>query len=255
MTELVELAGSQDVAVAAADRIVAAVGGVPHAVLGVATGSSPLATYRELGRRAESGVDLGGLHVVQLDEYVGLAAGHPERYGAVVRRELADRIALPHERVHVPDVDASDLDGACAAYEALIRDLGGVDLQILGLGSDGHVAFNMPGSSPASRTRVTALSDRTVQDNARFFGGRTDLVPRAAVTQGLATIHEARSLLMLVTGESKAAALRALLEGPAGPQAPGTALLDHPDLTILADRAALGALRPAGPAALGGARR
>lgn len=238
MTEVIVLPDPAAVAVAAADRVVAAVRAAPRGVLGVATGSTPLGTYAELGARHAAGEDFSGLDVVLLDEYIGLPVGDPQRYLEVIRRELADRIGLPHSRVHAPDVDATDVDSACAAYERTIAALGGVDLQILGLGADGHVAFNMPGTQPDSRTRRTALSEQTVRDNARFFGDRPDRVPRSVVTQGLGTIREARSLLMLVAGAHKADALEGLLARTGDLEAPGTALLDHPDLVVLADRAA-----------------
>ena len=240
------LASPHDVAVVAADAVEALVRRRPDAVLGVATGSSPLPTYDELARRhAAGGLDLAAAQAFLLDEYVGLAPEHPERYRTVVHRELADRVGLPRGSVHAPDVDAADLEEACRRYEAEIQRAGGVDLQVLGLGTDGHIAFNMPGADPGAGTRVASLTEQTVRDNARFFGGDPDAVPRRVVTQGLRTVLRARALLMVVTGEGKAPALRALLEDPVDRRVPGTALRGHPDATVLADRAAASLLRDA----------
>lgn len=238
MRELRVVPTAQDVALAAADVVAEQVRAEPGSVLGVATGSTPLGLYDELARRAAAGLSFARCSAFLLDEYVGLPPDHPERYRNVVLRTFAGPVGLPADAVHAPDVDAPDLDEAAARYDALIARSGGVDLQVLGLGADGHVAFNMPGTPQDAPTHVTHLSERTLQDNARFFDGDVSRVPRRALTQGLATIARARRLLLLVTGEAKAPALEALLRGPAGPQAPGTALRRHEGLVVLADEAA-----------------
>lgn len=214
------------------------------AVLGVATGSSPLTTYAELGQRVASGsLSLAGCTAFMLDEYVGLAADHPERYRNVIERELVSRTDLPRDRVHGPDGLAADLPAACAAYEELITGAGGVDLQILGVGTDGHIAFNEPGSSLASRTRVKTLTRQTRQDNARFFGGDVGRVPLRCLTQGVGTILNARHLLLVATGRSKAEAIHRIVEGPITAMWPGSMLQLHPHVTVLIDDAAASRLQ------------
>lgn len=230
---------AEGVAVAAADAVVALVRRKPDTVLGLATGSTPLGTYDQLAeRRRREGISFTRVRGFLLDEYVGLAPDHPERYRNVILRDLAARVGMPVENLRAPRVDEPDLAAACAEYEAEIARAGGVDLQILGLGTDGHIAFNMPGSELDSRTRLTTLTDQTVRDNARFFDGDEGQVPREVLTQGLATIMEAREILLLVTGERKAAALAELLEGTVTPERPGSVLHAHPRTTVLADRAA-----------------
>jgi len=182
---------------------------------------------------------------VLLDEYVGLPAGHPESYRTFIAREFTAHTDLPPDRLYGPDVwvPGVDLPAACAAYEALLVDLGGVDVQVLGIGTDGHLAFNEPGSSLASRTRVKTLTDATRADNARFFGGDTDQVPRHVVTQGLATIGAARHLLLIATGAGKAAPVAAAVEGPVTAMCPGSVLQLHPHATVVIDDAAAADLR------------
>ncbi|WP_250448027.1 glucosamine-6-phosphate deaminase [Actinotalea sp. C106] len=212
-------------------------------VLGLATGSSPLAVYDELARRhTEEGLSLAHARAFLLDEYVGLPADHPERYRAVIDRELVRRVDLDPAAVHGPDGAAEDLTAACADYEAAIAAAGGVDLQLLGIGTDGHVAFNEPGSSLGSRTRLKTLTSQTRQDNARFFGGRPEAVPPHVLTQGLGTILEARHLVLLAQGTAKGEAVRELVEGAVSARWPATVLQHHPHLTVLLDEDAAGRL-------------
>ncbi len=214
------------------------------AVLGLATGSSPLAVYDELARRhAAEGLSFAHASAFMLDEYVGLAAEHPERYRNVIEREIAGRVDLASKAVHGPDGLAEDLPAACARYEQAIADAGGVDVQILGIGTDGHVAFNEPGSSLASRTRIKTLTRQTRQDNARFFGGDVDQVPTHCLTQGLATIMSARHLVLLASGRGKAEAVHQLAEGPVSAMWPATVLQHHPHVTVLVDDAAASRLQ------------
>lgn len=219
----------------------------PAPVLGLATGSSPLAAYRLLidaYRRGE--LTAGHASAVLLDEYVGLPADHPAGYRAFIRRELVDQIDLPPERLFTPDVSAGDVQAACDDYDRLIADLGGVDVQVLGIGADGHIAFNEPGSSLSSRTRIKTLTEATRSDNARFFGGRVDDVPRHVVTQGLGTILDARHLVLIATGESKAAPIAAAVEGPLTAMCPASVLQWHRQATVVVDEAAASELRLAG---------
>lgn len=235
--EVVPLDSAEAVATLAADTIERLVRDHPRAVLGLATGSSPLPAYGELVRRLESGSgpSYADVRCVLLDEYVGLPAAHPQSYRATIARELTDALGIASARVHGPD--PTDPEHAGAAYERLLGDLGGVDLQVLGIGADGHLAFNEPGSSLASRTRVKTLTGQTREDNARFFD-TPDEVPRHVLTQGLGTILRARHLLLIATGPAKAEAVAAAVEGPLSASCPASVLQLHPHATVLLDPAA-----------------
>ena len=226
----------------AADAVEALVRRRPYAVLGLATGSSPLGLYDELARRHAGGLSFAGVRAFLLDEYVGLPAGHPESYRAVIEREVVARLDVPAGAVQGPDGGADDLPAACRAYEAAIAAAGGIDLQVLGIGTDGHLAFNEPGSSLASRTRLKTLTRQTRQDNARFFGGDADAVPQHVLTQGLGTILEARHLVLLASGAAKAEAVAQLVEGPVSARWPATVLQHHPHVTVLVDEGAASGL-------------
>lgn len=225
----------------AADAVEALVRARPSAVLGLATGSSPLPAYRELVRRhrAGTGPSYDRVRCFLLDEYVGLPAGHPETYRETIFRELTDHLGIARSAVASPD--PSDPEHAGERYEALLREAGGVDLQVLGIGSDGHLAFNEPGSSLASLTRIKTLTAQTRADNARFFGS-ADEVPRHVLTQGLGTILRARHLLLLASGAGKAAAVAAAVEGPLSASCPASVLQLHPHATVLLDDAAASGL-------------
>ncbi len=240
----VVIAPGAELARLAADAVERLLTARPDAVLGLATGSSPLAVYDELARRhAERGLSFARARAFLLDEYVGLPADHPERYRNVIDAELVARVDLRPEAVHGPDGLADDLPAACAAYEAAIVEAGGVDLQILGIGTDGHVAFNEPGSSLASRTRIKTLTRQTREDNARFFDDDVERVPTHCLTQGLATISAARHLVLLAQGRHKAEAVHQLVEGPVSALWPATVLQLHPHVTVLVDDAAASRLQ------------
>lgn len=204
-------------------------------VLGVATGSSPLPIYRGLARKWTP--ELAGLTAFALDEYVGLPYSHPESYHSVVDREITQPLRLNPARVHIPDGNATDLDSSAEAYERRIKEAGGVDLQILGVGTTGHIGFNEPTSSLASRTRVKTLTPRTREDNARFFDS-LDEVPQLCLTQGLGTILEAREILLIAKGAAKARAIAQAVEGPLTSMCPASILQLHPRVTVVLDRAA-----------------
>ncbi|NNU28010.1 glucosamine-6-phosphate deaminase [Isoptericola sediminis] len=240
----VVIAPAQELAVLAAEAIEALLRRRPQAVLGLATGSSPSQVYDELARRhTESGLSFAQARGFMLDEYVGLAADHPERYRNVIAADIAERVDWPADQVQGPDGLASDLSAACAAYERAIADAGGVDLQLLGIGTDGHIAFNEPGSSLASRTRIKTLTTQTRVDNARFFDGDVEQVPTHCLTQGLGTIMEARHLVLLATGRHKAEAVHQLVEGPVSALWPATVMQFHPHATVLVDEAAASRLQ------------
>ncbi|MFE7504604.1 glucosamine-6-phosphate deaminase [Promicromonospora sp. NPDC057488] len=239
----VVIAPAAELARLAADAVEGLLRSNPETVLGLATGSSPLAVYDELATRHKDGLSFARARAFMLDEYVGLSADHPERYRNVIEKEFAARVDLPAGAVQGPDGLASDLPAACAAYEQAITDAGGVDLQILGIGTDGHIAFNEPGSSLASRTRIKTLTKQTREDNARFFGGSVDDVPRHCLTQGLATIMSARHLVLLASGRAKAEAVHQLVEGPVSAMWPATIMQLHPHATVLVDDAAASRLQ------------
>lgn len=214
----------------------------PEALLGVATGSTPLPIYRALAARVAGGLDVGRLRVCQLDEYVGLPTGHPESYRSVLGREVLEPLGLGLERFLGPDGAAEDIPAACAEYDAALAAAGGVDLQILGIGTDGHIGFNEPCSSLASRTRIKTLTPQTREDNARFFAS-LDEVPHHVITQGIGTILEARHLVLLATGAGKAEAVAATVEGPVAALVPASALQLHPHATVVVDEAAAAQLK------------
>ncbi|HEY8754517.1 MAG TPA: glucosamine-6-phosphate deaminase [Arthrobacter sp.] len=241
--EVVILPGSRQIGKLAADAIEALLQRKPNAVLGLATGSSPLPVYDELAARHErDGLDFSQAHAFALDEYVGLEHGHPESYREVIRREFTSRVNIAEGNVHTPDGAAQDIPAACSAYEGAMRATGGVDLQILGVGTDGHIGFNEPGSSLASRTRIKTLIEQTRRDNARFFASLSE-VPHHVVTQGLGTILEARHVVLIATGAQKAPAVRDFVEGPVSAICPASVLQFHPHATILMDEAAASSLK------------
>jgi glucosamine-6-phosphate deaminase len=227
-----------DVGRAAADVVAELVRSTPSAVLGIATGSSPLTTYAELATRVRNG-ELSFEHVraFALDEYVNISWEHPQSYHSVIHREFTVPLGLNPSAVHVPDGQSLNLEQACAAYESAIEEAGGVDLQILGIGRNGHLGFNEPTSSFASRTRVKTLSEQTRRDNARFFSAPEE-VPLHCLTQGLGTITSARHLVLVAEGSQKATAVAKAIEGPLSSMCPGSILQLHPRVTVIIDEAA-----------------
>ncbi len=241
--EVVILNGSKQIGKLAADAIEELLRRKPNAVLGLATGSSPLPVYDELAARHErDGLDFSRATGFALDEYVGLPAGNPESYREVIRREFTNRVNIAPENVHGPDGTAADILAACRAYEDSITAAGGIDLQLLGVGTDGHIGFNEPGSSFASRTRIKSLIEQTRRDNARFFGSLAE-VPHHVLTQGLGTIMDARHVILVATGAQKAQAVREFVEGPVSAICPASVLQFHPHATVLLDEAAASALK------------
>jgi len=217
----------------------------PGVVLGVATGGSPLALYAHLAALVKSGrLDLSEASAFALDEYVGIPLDHPESYHAVIDRTVTAPLHLDPARVHVPDGSLDGLETAGQRYDAAIVAAGGVDVQILGIGSNGHIGFNEPTSSLASRTRVKTLTPRTRADNARFFDSE-EQVPRHCITQGIGTIMEARNLVLVAVGAHKAEAIAATVEGPVTSWCPASILQMHPRATIIVDQAAAGSLEMA----------
>ena len=225
----------------AADAVAALIGRNPQAVLGLATGSTPLSSYAAIARR---GLDLSRVRGFALDEYVGLPVGHPQSYRSVITSEVVEPLGMTATLVRVPGDDGGPLQGAGERYESDLVAAGGVDIQFLGIGGTGHIGFNEPGSSFGSLTRIKTLTERTRADNARFFDDPSE-VPTHCLTQGLGTILRARHLILLAFGESKAAAIAAAVEGPMGASAPGSAVQLHPHVTVIVDEAAASQLKNA----------
>lgn len=235
--EIIILPTGADVARAAADAIEEQVRSGPS-VLGLATGSTPLGAYQELiDRHRNNGLSFTSAQAFLLDEYLGLPAAHPQSYHSVIRKEFTDSVDFSSGSVHGLNGVTTDPAAEALRYEASIEAAGGVDIQILGIGTDGHVGFNEPMSSLASRTRIKTLTRQTRQDNARFFEDPAD-VPDHVLTQGLGTIRQARHLLLLAMGEAKAQAIAAAVEGPVAAVCPASALQLHPHVTVLVDEAA-----------------
>ncbi|MFC4607466.1 glucosamine-6-phosphate deaminase [Streptomyces maoxianensis] len=215
----------------------------PDALLGVSTGSTPLPVYKALAAKVRDfEVDASHARICQLDEYVGLPSGHPEAYRSVVLREVVEPLGLTDASFMGPDGSADDVAAACLDYERALAEAGGVDLQLLGIGTDGHIGFNEPCSSLASRTRIKTLTEQTRQDNARFFKG-VEEVPHHVITQGIGTILQARHLVLLATGEAKAHAVALAVEGPLSALVPASALQLHPHATVVVDEAAASSLK------------
>jgi glucosamine-6-phosphate deaminase len=213
-------------------------------VLGLPTGSSPLGMYRHLVDFHRKG-ELSFRHVItfNMDEYVGIPENHPQSYHTFMRTNFFQHIDIPSNQVHILNGNASSLEQECADYEALIRSVGGIDLFLGGIGPDGHIAFNEPGSSLASRTRIKTLTSDTILANSRFFDNDPSAVPATALTVGVATVLDAREVLILVNGLSKARALQQAVEGAVSQMWTITALQLHPKGIIVADEAACSDLK------------
>jgi glucosamine-6-phosphate deaminase len=215
----------------------------PDAVLGLATGSTPLVVYRSLAQMLTADpVNVSHVRGFALDEYVGLPAGHPESYRAVIARDVVEPLGLTPSLVNVPNGSLDGIEHAGEKYEKAIERSGGVDVQLLGIGTDGHIGFNEPGSSFASITRIKTLAEQTRKDNARFFAPDEE-VPMHCITQGLSTILRARHLMLLAFGEGKAEAVAAAVEGPVSASNPGSAIQMHAHVTVLVDEAAASRLK------------
>ncbi len=216
----------------------------PDCVLGLATGSTPIATYRELVRmHREEALDFSKVTTFNLDEYVGLSPQHPQSYHSFMDEHFFSHVNVPRAAIHIPDGMAADIPAECARYEAAIRAAGGIDLQILGIGTDGHIGFNEPTSSLASRTRIKTLTEQTRADNARFFDGDLSQVPFHCITMGVGTIMESRQVLMLAFGANKAHAIAEAVEGPITAMNPASILQMHPVAKCIMDEPAAGSLK------------
>lgn len=210
----------------------------PDSVIGFATGSTPLGLYRHLIEKHETrGLDFSKITSFNLDEYIGLPPNHPQSYHHYMWDNLFSKINADRSNVYIPHGMADDIEFFCEWYEQQIENAGGIDLQILGIGGNGHIAFNEPGSSLGSRTRIKTLTEKTVRDNSRFFD-RDEDIPRHAITMGIGTIMEAKQLVLLASGENKANAIKNMLEGPVTAMVPATIVQMHRQAHIIVDKAA-----------------
>ena len=212
----------------------------PDCVLGLATGSSPVGAYMKLVDWYKKGdVDFSRVRTVNLDEYLGLPRENDQSYYYFMHHNLFDHVNLPEGASNLPNGMAEDMNAECARYDALIRSLGGVDLQLLGIGHDGHIGFNEPGEAFELETHCVDLTAETIEANKRFFDGNVDLVPKQAYTMGIKTIMQARKVLMVANGKGKAEIIKKAFFGPVTPEVPASILQMHPDFTLVGDEEAL----------------
>jgi len=220
----------------------------PASVIGLATGSTPVGTYKVLIKRCQSGdLDFSQVKTINLDEYVGLAPDHDQSYRYFMQTNLFDHINIKRENTHVPDGLASDPDAECARYDEIIDTLGPIDIQVLGMGHNGHIGFNEPDDHFPLGTHSVDLTQTTIDANARFFAS-ADEVPRKAFTMGIRSIMQARKILVVVNGEGKAEIVKKAFAGPVTPEVPASILQLHPDVVVVGDKAAMSLLMEAGVA-------
>ncbi len=223
----------ESVSLFAADLVGRTISKKPRGVFGFATGSTPEGLYKLLVARYQRGeISFDQMTTVNLDEYVGLPPGHEQSYAAFMQQHLFGQVNVRPESIHFPEAGSDPSE-----FDEFIRTAGGIDLQILGIGANGHIGFNEPGSSFHSRTRVVSLAESTIRDNARFFDSPDD-VPREAVTMGIKTIMNARKIVLLASGAGKADAVAQCLRGPQTEEVPGSCLQAHPNVTVILDHAA-----------------
>ena len=228
---------------AAAREVAKTLNAKPNAVLGLPTGSTPLGLYKELVRmHKDEGLDFSQVTTFNLDEYAGLKQDHPQSYHRFMQENLFKHINIPRQNIYIPSGTTDNYLAFCQWYEQRIRDCGGIDLQVLGIGSDGHIAFNEPTSSLGSRTRIKTLAKQTIDDNARFFKAG-EKVPTYAITMGVGTILEAHRIMLLANGEAKAEAVAGAIEGPVTSMNTASALQLHEDVLFFLDRPAAGKLK------------
>ena len=233
----------EDLGKQAANVVAQTLNSKPDAVLGLATGSTPLSLYRELVRmHRDEGLDFSQVTTFNLDEYVGLSKSDPQSYHYFMHEHLFRHINIAQQNIYIPSGTTDNYEAFCKWYEGRIESCGGIDLQVLGIGTDGHIAFNEPTSSLASRTRIKTLARQTIEDNSRFFD-KTEDVPIYAITMGVGTILEAKKIILMANGENKADAVAATVEGPVTSMITASALQLHPDTTLFLDRTASSKLK------------
>lgn len=236
--EVLIFADAQSLACKSADLVESQIKAFPDSVIGLATGSTPLGLYKELIlRHQRNGLSFEKAKTFNLDEYVGIPASHPQSYRTFMDEHLFNKINIDQSNTQVPDGMSENPLKVGPAYEKMIEEAGGIDLQVLGVGTDGHIGFNEPTSSLGSITRVKTLTQQTIEDNSRFFNS-DEFQPKLAITMGIKTILDARRILLLAHGENKADAVRDMIEGPLAAFCPASALQLHQRTTILIDKAA-----------------
>lgn len=207
-----------------------------RANLGLATGGTPVGTYQELIHIHQTeGLDFSNITTFNLDEYIGLAGDHPQSFRYFMQENLFAHVNIPAKNTHIPDGTSADPEAAADDYEAAIRAAGKIDLQLLGIGHNGHIGFNEPGSDDQSRTRVVDLTPQTIHSNARFFGDSVRDVPKTAITMGIGTIKQAKEIILLATGKDKAETIRKAVQGPYTEDHPASLLQDHKNVTFVLD--------------------
>ena len=217
----------------AADIIAAQIILKNDCVLGLATGSSPVGTYKNLIKKVENGeISFKNVTSVNLDEYVGLDGGHDQSYRYFMNDNLFDHVDIDKSKTYVPNGCAEDLDTEGEAYDELIKSLGGIDLQLLGIGLDGHIGFNEPDDFFTAATHSVTLDPSTIEANSRFFASKDD-VPKSAITMGMVSIMQAKRILMVANGKAKLDIIKKAMEGPVDPKVPASILQLHPDVTVI----------------------
>ena len=241
--KVIKVKDYQEMSALASERVIDLVKSAERPVLGLATGSTPEGLYQNLiDAYKNNGVSFKDVVSFNLDEYIGLAADDPNSYQYFMKEKLFDKIDINPNQTHLPNGKAADIEQECQNYEALIKKTGQVDLQILGLGVNGHIAFNEPGTSFSSRTQRTDLVEETIEANSRFFENKAD-VPTQAITMGIETIMESKEIILLASGENKAEAVKQLVEGEVTEDFPASILQKHPHATIVIDEAAASLLK------------
>ncbi len=240
--KIISVSNEREMSLEAARIIAALVRINPRAILGLASGSTPLGAYKELARMwAEEGLDFSGVETVNPDEYIGLEETHPQSYRMYMRRHFTDLVAIPPHKVHLPNGMAADIGQECQDYDKLFESLGFPDLQVLGIGTNGHIAFNEPADFFTAQTHRVTLTEDTINSNQRFFDNRQE-VPTEAITVGMRGIMSSKRILLLACGKAKARAIAQTCRGPVTPRLPASILQLHPEATLIADREALSEL-------------
>ena len=236
--KVIQVDDYEDLSHLASELIISKVKQKPDAVLGLATGSTPLGLYRNLIKdHQENGTSYQQIHTVNLDEYIGLSKENPNSYYSYMMKNLFQHLDIPHHHIHLPHGEADDLSQECERYEKVLKRLGTIDLQILGIGGNGHIGFNEPGTPFSSRTHIIDLKESTRQANARFFN-HIDEVPRQAITMGIGTIMKSKEIILLSSGEAKAEATYQLINGEVTEHLPASILKRHPAVTVIVDKVA-----------------
>ncbi|MBY0123410.1 glucosamine-6-phosphate deaminase [Bacillus sp. S/N-304-OC-R1] len=237
--KIIRTANYEEMSLKAAEMMIDRIRNNPEITLGLATGSTPKGVYKKLIEdHVQNQTSYSKITTINLDEYVGIDEHDPNSYHYFMKEELLDHIDVPHSQTHLPNGTAEDLQAECDRYEALIQSIGGIDLQLLGIGENGHIGFNEPGTPFSSKTHMIELEENTRQANARFFNS-LDEVPTHAVTMGIATIMASKEVILLASGASKAKAISELINGEINESIPASALKNHQNFTIIADEEAL----------------